>query len=48
MLIIICLIAAVVISLKSTGFLNEFIHAMEVCGIEIMIFGSKNIKCRDK
>ena len=29
MLIIICLIAAVVISLKSTGFLNEFIHAME-------------------
>lgn len=24
-----CLIAAVVISLKSTGFLNEFIHAME-------------------
>lgn len=26
---IICLIAAVVISLKSTGFLNEFIHAME-------------------
>ena len=29
MLIIICLIPAVVISLKSTGFLNEFIHAME-------------------
>ena len=29
MLIIICLIAAVVISLKSTGFINEFIHAME-------------------
>ena len=29
MLIIICLIATVVISLKSTGFLNEFIHAME-------------------
>ena len=29
MLIIICLIAAVVISFKSTGFLSEFIHAME-------------------
>lgn len=29
LLIVICLIAAVIVSLKSTRFLNEFIHAME-------------------
>ena len=29
LLIVICLVAAIIVSLKSTRFLNEFIHAME-------------------
>lgn len=36
MLIIICLIAAVVISLKSTGFLNEFIHIFSIGKMKMM------------